>query len=252
MQLNKANFLTWYDNNNYNQLPVINSNKCAKPLLAWHIGDTMSFVINKGLSSLPTNVNLCRLDKTVVQSLGNLSTYSDTSFTGSKGYATFTCPSVAVGDYILSIGTSYYSSPISIISDTNLFNTAKFKFRHKFQKNEVDYALTSMLNFHQEFRLFCSFGEVNIISSKEILIDADSLVPREYNTKLSSGYKCTVYSMDIDRHFALADMVTCSDLYINNERYQSDGSITANRVGLSGLSNATFNVQDYSMSYPKR
>ncbi len=253
MQINKGNFITWYNSTSYNSLPNLNTSNCQKPAVAWKVGENMSFVINGyGFSSVPSIINLCKLDKTVVQQVGQLNSYTDTDFTGSRGYATIECPNVPIGDYILALGTDYYSSSFLIINSENIFNTAKFKFRNKFNKNGVEYTNTAISTFYQEFRLFCSFNQANITTSKEIITDIDSSIPREYNTKLSLGYKCTAYGLDMDRHFAIADMITCTDLYINNDRYQSDGSISANQLGLSGLSNSTFNVQDYSLQYPKR
>ena len=259
MQINRANFLTWYNNasDTYNPLPIPNSNICNYPSIAWIIGENMSFIINKTVSiSLgnPYVLTLCETNRTDIDDIGECETIAsiDSAY---LVYGSFDCPDVPVGDYILKVsnGTNtYYSNVISIFGDEALLNTAKFKFRHKFDKNKVEYTNGDLSTFYQEFRLFCSFGEFNLQSSKEIINDIDSAIPREYNASVSMGYKCSVFSLDADRHLAIQDMITCSHLEINGRRYQSDGSYTPTKIGKSGLSNGTFNVQDYELKYARR
>jgi len=259
MQLNRANFLTWFNSASdvYNPLPVLNASHCNSPSIVWIVGDSMSFIINQtiGISlSFPYTLYLCSLDKTVLSTIGECTTIGS-AISSYIVYGTFNCPSVAVGDYLLKISNesaTYYSNKISIFDSSALINTAKFKFRHKFDKNDVEYTNTSLGSFYQQFRLFCSFGELNNQSSKEVINDIDSPTPREYNASVSMGYKCNIFSLDTDRHQAVQDMITCSHLEINGRRYQSDGSYMASPLGKSGISKGTFNVQDYSLRYAKR
>jgi len=261
MQINRANFLTWYQDtaDEFVPLPVPYSNICQFPQIAWIIGDSMSFIINEQVTvslSHDYTLYLCDLQQNELESIGIMSEFvSDLDSLAHYVYGTFTCPDVEAGDYTLKISNtsnSYYSNIISIFNDEALLNTAKFKFRHKFNKNGVEYSNEALASFYQQFRLFSSFGELNNQSSKEIINDIDSQAPREYNTSVSMGYKCSVFGLDIDKHQAVLDMITCSDLLINGRRFQSDGAYSPARVGKGGLSTGTFNVQDYSLRYARR
>ena len=261
MQINRANFLTWYKDlaDEFVPLPIPYSNICASPQIAWIIGDTMSFIVNEQVpisSSHDYTLYLCDLQGNEIDTIDIMEVFiSDLDPLAHYIYGTFTCPDVAVGDYLLKIdnvATTYFSNKISVFNDEALLNTAKYKFRHKFLKNNVEYSNEALASFYQEFRLFSSFGEMNNQSSKEIINDIDSQVPREYNTSVSMGYKCSVFGLDVDKHQAVLDMITCSELEINGRRYQSDGSYSPSKIGKSGLSTGTFNVQDYSLRYARR
>lgn len=265
MQLNRANFLTWFSDTSevYNPLPILNSSICSSPCVLWLKDDSMSFVINQPIAVgvevgiYTVQMNSLR-DSTVKYTLGSCISYPSI-YGGFILFATFVCPSILPeDDYVLKITNSirtsevYMSNKIKVIGQDNVSNTAKFVFKHKFDKNGVEYNHPSILTHFHRFRLFCGFSEFNNQSSKEIINDIDSPIPREYNTSVSIGYKCNVFSLDTDRHQAVQDMITCSHLEINGRRYQSDGSYTASPLGKSGISKGTFNVQDYSLRYPKR
>lgn len=257
MQLNKANFLTWFNSasDSNSPLPIPYAKTCSYPSVAWLIQENMSFIINGfNIGFNPTyTLYICNLDKYVIATVGNCDLIEVS--TGYRLYANLTCPNVQTGDYILKIsnGTvTYYSNPIAIIDSTSLWNTAIFKFRHKFDKNSIEYTISPLDSFYQQFRLFCGFGDVNSITSKEIINDIDSSTPREYNTIVSVGYKCNIFGLDMDRHQAVIDMITSSYLEINGIRFQSDSSYSASPIGKSGISKGSFNVQDYSLRYARR
>lgn len=257
MKINRANFLTWYNSTSYEQLPIY-SDPCTHGIVGWAVGENMTFIVNTAIG-IPLSggwaTSLCDLNKNVISSLGNLTTFTGETSVGGYGYGSFNCPSVSEGLYILkSVGgsTTIYSSPIYVLGTETKTKTARFKFRHKFSKNGVEYTHSILGSFYQKFRLFCNFNSLEFQSQKDIFQDNDSALPREYNHKVDYLYKINLLNLSLDEHQAAHDMATCSELYINDLPMQVSGSYSAERIRKNGTSNGSFSVSDYNLRYSKR
>jgi hypothetical protein len=261
MQVNRANFLTWYSSEveASRQLPTHTQSVCDYGMVLWEIGDTMSFIVNteEGISvgATPTIDVLNAGGSTVLASFSVLS-YTSDLITGSKLYATITCPTLPIGFYDLRINNSsitYKSQPVFIC--TTVFaesSTVKFKFRHRFDKNNVGYANGLPDTFYQEFRLLATFTQNEAQVEKDIIIDMDSPTPREYNHKVQYSKRGVLYNLDSNMHQASVDLLSSSELFVNNRRYQSQGDYTSGSIRKDGKSNGEFTMSDYALRYLKR
>jgi hypothetical protein len=257
VKINSANFLTWYNATDADVLPL-NEQNCGFGLVAWNVGEDMSFVVNTSVG-LPLSggftVSLCSTNKTVLSSLSSITHFTSEVYAGNYLYDTIECPTVTEGFYLLKIassGTTLYSNPIYIINGVNVARTAKFKFRHKFAKNNIDYNVTALADFYQEFRLFCNFNSLEFQLTKDVINDNDSDVPREYNHKAEYQYKVNLLNLSFDEHQAAHDMVSCSELFINGMPMQTVGAYSASRIRKDNRSDGSFSVSDYNLRYNKR
>ena len=258
MQLNRANFLTWYDSNDGNELPIHSQDGCGHGLVFWEWGDTMSFVLNTdgGIPvGLTPTLEIRNKDNTVLATF-NLLSYTSDLINGFKLYGSFTCPELPIGLYNLRIINSsliYISQPVFICqSSFARAYTAKFKFRHKFDKNDIGYANGLTTSFYQEFRLMCTFAQNETQTEKDIVIDMDSPTPREYNHKVQHNRRGALYNLDVNMHQAAADMLSSSELFVNGRRYQSQGDYAATPLRRNGTSNGEFTISDYALRHLKR
>ena len=253
MKINRANFLTWDNSTDSSVLPI-NADSCHFGSVLWLKGDTMSFVVNSHLAISLTSqfsLTLCTTGKAVVHSFGVCPYFGDVS--GNYFYHTITCPTIDDGYYILKLAndaTTIYSNPIKVISSSA--NTAKFKFRHRFKKNKIDYTNNAISSFYQQFRFYCNFNEPSFQSTKDIIIDSDSVNPREYNHKVNYLYKINLLNLSLSEHQAAHDMVTCSTLLVNGLKMQPEGGYTSDRIRRDGRSNGSFVAYDYDLRYNKR
>lgn len=256
MKINRANLLTWHDSTEVDELPFNVQANCFFGNVAWKVGDTMSFVVNESLPlhlSQPYTLTLTDLNKTVVHTFGTVDYYTSEVMLGQFFYYTATCPAIADGFYMLKMtntSKTIYSNPLWVMSSAS--NTAKFKFKHKFSKNKIEYTNTELDGFYQEFRLLCNFNNISFQSTKDILIDNDSELPREYNHKVNYLYKINFLNLSLDEHQAVHDMATCSELYINDLPMQPEGGYTADPIRRDGRSNGSLTVYDYNLRYNKR
>lgn len=251
MKVNKANFLIWNNATTGVELPIYSAS-CPMGELLWLVGDTMSFMINENMpSGISLTLHKLDLARTQSHSFGAASSFVS-EVTEDRLYSgTLTCPSITEGYYSLkatSGATIYWSNPIRVISSAD--HTAKFKFRHKFLKNKVDY--TENTSFYQEFRLWCNFNNMEYEISKDIIKDADFGSPREYNHRVDYAFKINLLNLSLDMHQAAHDMVTCSELLINGDKFQVDGGYSSNPIRRDGLSNGSFKAYQFDLRHVKR
>lgn len=255
MKINKANFLTWYNDTDYETLPLLDKS-CSFGNVCWAVSEDMSFIVNASIGVPLSGIvalSLCNLDKSNVASLGNTSYFTGESISGIFHYKKVTCPVVSEGYYVLKIvsGSSiYYSSPVFILNG-NTNNTIRFKFRHKFAKNNIEYAHSSLVGFYQEFRLFGLITEVGNEATKDIVMDSDSLKPREYNNKVDYTILGVLQGLDYDIYQACFDMFSSSEMYMNDILVQSKDFVPST-LKRNGKSDGTFTVSDYNLRYNKR
>jgi hypothetical protein len=256
VKINKANFLTWYNNTDYEPLPLLDKS-CSFGNVCWAVSEDMSFIVN-AMIGVPLSgvvaLSLCNLDKSNVSSLGNTSYFTGETYGGIFHYKKITCPVVSEGYYILKIvsgSSTFYSSPIFVLNGLNLNNTIRFKFRHKFAKNNIEYTHSALSAFYQEFRLFGLITEVGNETTKDIVTDADSLKPREYNHKVDYTISGVLQGLDYDINQACFDMFSSSEIYMNDVLVQSK-EFSPSPLKRNGKSNGTFTVSDYNLRYNKR
>lgn len=259
MQINRASFLTWKDDTEERALPTVEGDECLFGTLFWEIGDTMAFVVNTdgGIAvGLNPTVSIYPYGGGSAVATFNLSSYNSELWNGFKLYAILVCPNVTSGLYTLTITNStaiYKSNPVYICtSDFAKKYTAKFKYKHRFNKNNIDYTELELAGFYNEYRLRATFAQTEGRVEKEIIMDSDSATPREYNHAVQQLLKGRLYDLDENMHQAAVDMLSCDELYINGRRYQSQSDYSAGALRRNGTSNGDFTISDTALRHLKR
>jgi hypothetical protein len=243
MQLNKYNFLRWFDSTPDTGLPDV-------PVAYWRdrescgympIGlptEGMSFYINKttGLDVTVYNyfsdlrLALVRADNgTIVHNnLGPLQQHFIDAPTNAfyNIYCTLVVPTATVGVHYFKIYRNstgvevFRSSYILVRTDqTVLLNTTTYaRFRHDRLFYFIKYA--DLPGFHQQFRLDMSQIERQNEGDKEIYREITTGKQRELQNFMSRYVKLETYYFDPAAHEAAAVMFNHSYIELNSKQYQ--------------------------------
>ena len=259
-RLNKANLLTWYD---YSEAPAglpMSQPYCQTGVLVWAVGERMSFFINQNMPLSVSPVPVIELfsvsDKLYQTPLLSYNPLELAATSGFYLYGTIIAPNVAEGFYHLRLSNGsivHYSTQIFVTTTASAnVISARYKFRNRFDKNNIPYTDAALSLFYQEFRLLTAYRTVEAETQKDIIIDIDSAAPREYNTQVRFRRSFFIRNLDTDMHDGVIDMLASSEIHINDSRYQSEGDYRIDGFKKNGLSSGEFTASEHSYLQYKR
>lgn len=258
MLLNSPNILSWYNNTSPSgYLPMAHiRNKCANSHVVWVVGEQMSFYINAHIAASlggTQNLALVSADSGLANhDFGSIPEYVSDALDRYR-YATVTCPSRPNGTYYLqlTLGTAVYKSGyIDIISAAEAAETTvRVKFRNTFTKNKVFYPYSPLTTFYQQFRLRATLLSTEPRLSKEVIVDSDSSLPREFNQQESFLRKLMFYQLDSNMIDGVAAMFSHDYLEINGKKYRADSAFSAQSFGRNGLANGEIVLEDLALNF---
>jgi hypothetical protein len=259
MQLNKYNFLRWFDSTATTALPDIpvaywrDRESCGSMPIGYPT-EAMAFYINKldGLDATVYNffsdlrLALVRADNGAIvhNNLGPLQQHFIDAPTNAfyNIYCTLVIPAAIVGVHYFKIYRNstgaevFRSSYILVRTDqTVLYNTTTFaRFRHDRLLKGIHYA--DLPGFYQQFRLGISQIERQYEGDKDVYREITTGKQRVLQNYMSRYIKLETYYFDPDAHEAAAVMFDHSYIELNGKQFQpknayKEPSGTSSKVG---------------------